>query len=199
MTRSSANREVSACKKKRDSVKYLRRWISVAATAALPTPRILTKYSRSFIRFRRNISLSLSLFLARFSPMVRKSSPRISNQTIAVSTRPWIRGECFEATTKATSRGNRRFDPNEKLFSSGYSFILPDFARACDQYVLLHTRCHSNFLTISLPLSSKFRTRTSISPPTIFAPYSLTSRMRVPTPLPNFYYQKKLPVRTIEK
>lgn len=54
------------CKKKRDSVKYLRRWISVAAaTAALPTPRILTKYSRSFIRFRRNISISLARAHAR--------------------------------------------------------------------------------------------------------------------------------------
>ena len=87
VTRSSANREVSVCKKKKDSVKYLRRWISVAATAALPTPRILTKYSRSFIRFRRNISLSLSLSFSR-AFLRRYVHVRISNRTIAVSTRP---------------------------------------------------------------------------------------------------------------
>lgn len=59
-------------------------------------------------------------------------------------------------------------DPSEKPFSCCYSFILPGFARPCYRHVIIiYTRCRSNFLTISLPLSSKFRTRT-----TIFASYS---------------------------
>lgn len=160
VTRSSANREVSVCKKKRDSVKYLRRWISVAAaTAALPTPRILTKYSRSFIRFRRNISVSLSRArtLARFSPMVRTLfATSIDERNVSRQRRKQQVVEINDS------------DPSEKPFSCCYSFILPGFARPCYRHVIIiYTRCRSNFLTISLPLSSKFRTRT-----TIFAPYS---------------------------
>lgn len=128
MTRSSANREVSVCKKKRDSVKYLRRWISVAAAAALPTPRILTKYSRIHLYAFVEISLSLSLSLARALFSDRTSSFRISSQTSTtrfdtIVNVSWLRQKQQVVEIDDTTL-------TKKPFSSGYSFILPRFARA---------------------------------------------------------------------
>lgn len=178
------------CKKKRDSVKYLRRWISVAAAAAaLLTPRILTKYSRSFICFRRNISFSLSLARAflRSYIFVSNMEPNVypSIDTIVNISRRRQKQQVVEIDDTALTK---------KTFLVRLFVYLTSF-RSSTEYVLLYTRCHSNFLTISLPLSISY---TNLHFSTIFAPYSLNSRMRVPTP-PNFYYQKKLPVRIIEK
>lgn len=129
----------------------------------------------SFICFRRNISLSLSLTRAR---AFLRSYIFVSNIEPNVYHPFRHDRECFVATTKATSRGNRWYDPNEKTFLVRLFVYLTSFrSSTLPSSVLLYTRCHSNFLTISLPLSSKFRTRTSI-----FAPYSLNSRMRVPIP-----------------
>lgn len=102
--------------------------------------------------------LSLSLFLARFSPTVRTRSniePNDSRFDTTVNTRMFRRKQQVVEINDTTLTKNSR----------GYSFILPGFARACYQYVSLYTRCRSSFLTISLPLSSKFHTRASISPP----------------------------------
>ena len=101
--------------------------------------------------------LSLSRARARFSPMVRTLfATSIDERNVSRQRRKQQVVEINDS------------DPSEKPFSCCYSFILPGFARPCYRHVIIiYTRCRSNFLTISLPLSSKFRTRT-----TIFAPYS---------------------------
>lgn len=128
------------CKKKRDSVKYLRRWISVAAaTAALPTPRILTKYSRSFIRFRRNISISLSLARAHaFLRWYVHSSPRIS--------------------TNETFRGN---DESNKSWKSTIPTLAKNLSRAVTRLFYLASLDHVTgtlllYIRDAVPTFSRF-------------------------------------------
>lgn len=82
----------------------------------------------SFICFRRNISLSLSLSLARALFSDRTSSFRISSQTSTtrfdtIVNVSWLRQKQQVVEIDDTTL-------TKKPFSSGYSFILPRFARA---------------------------------------------------------------------